>query len=154
MTPTHRKQQILVVVTFTLCMAAGGLAPAQTGPQKELGGDAKVQKLIKERLALLKLIVDDTEKAHRMGKGVSAEDFLRAKQAYHKAELELCETDKERIAVLEKLVALAMENERVVSAQVAAGSVPHTAVLTASVNRLNAEIALERARAKAGGPAK
>jgi outer membrane protein TolC len=154
MTPSRRLQLIVAVVMLTFCLALAPQAHAQTGPKKELGGDAKVQKLLKERLALLKQIVDETEKAFRMGNGVSVEDFLRAQQAYHKAELELCETDKERIAILEKLVTLAMENERVVSAQVASGSVPHSAVLTASVNRLDAEIALERARAKAGGQAK
>jgi outer membrane protein TolC len=147
----------LVVMATAIALAgAADLAHSQTDTksgrtQETQAGESKVRTLLKERLAALKQIVDETEKAYR-GKGTAQiDDVLQANLAYHRAELDLCESDKDRVAVHEKMVKLAGESERAVSARFDSGSVSHTAVLAARVNRLDAEIALERAKAKAAG---
>jgi outer membrane protein TolC len=73
---------------------------------------------------------------------------VEARRRLFKAELELCESDKERVAVHEKIVQLEKESEKVVEKRVEAGRVPTYELLAARVNRLEAEIALERAKAK------
>jgi hypothetical protein len=137
-----------------LLYAASEARPVLGQTKDTPAGEAKIRALLKERLAALKQIVEEIEKSHKAGGGISLDDVLQARLACYHAELDLCETDKERIAVLEKMLALAKESERMISARFDLGSVPHTAVLAARVNRLEAEIALERVKTKAGGQAK
>src|SRR5262245_47733372 len=119
-------------------------------PPRTHAGDAKgsrLKALLGERLAILREVASRTAEAHRGGHASFAEVF-EANQAVCKAELDACETDRERVAVLEKLLADAKEYERRAAAQAKAGAVPAGGALKAKVTRLDVEIALERARGK------
>jgi multidrug efflux pump subunit AcrA (membrane-fusion protein) len=105
---------------------------------------SRVQALLKERLAVLKEILAETEKLHEQSGAIPVEDVLQARSAVLKAELELSEGGKDRVEIHERIVALARELENVTDLRFQAGRVPHTALLAAKANRLEAEVALER----------
>src|SRR5262249_3058086 len=113
----------------------------------------KLKKLLHERLAVLRDMADLARQAHAQG-AASYEQVHRAERAVLDAELDVCETDKERIVVLEKIVAAARDFENHVIKASQGGTVPPSAVAKARVARLEGEIALERARLKAGEPTK
>jgi RNA polymerase sigma factor (sigma-70 family) len=109
----------------------------------------KVKDLLRERLATLQQIADFTTKEFDAGKG----SFVRVYQvqmALHNAELELCETDNQRLEILKRIVAEAHRYEEMMLPQFRGGLKSPTEYLQARVARLEAEIALERAKAKAG----
>jgi hypothetical protein len=124
---------------------AGEIAIAIEAPWKEL------KKLRKERLAALKDFVTLAEKeAYHAGKA-SYEEVRQASRLLREAELEQCASDKERLAVHEKALARAKDYEKITHMRLQAG-VPGgtlTSALAARVNRLESEIAIEQAKAKA-----
>jgi outer membrane protein TolC len=124
-----------------LLFSGGAEAPAQ---EKD---DAKVKALLKERLATLRTLVEQTTKEYTEGRA-SFDRVHQATTALLHAELELGDSDKARIAVLEKLVAQAKKNEEVAATRYKSGVAPASDALLAAAGRLEAEIALERARAK------
>ena len=85
--------------------------------------------------------------AQRGGR-TSLAHVYEANHAVRKAEIDLCKTDKERFAVLEKMLAEAKDYEKAVATEVKAATAPATAGLKAKVSRLDVEIALERAKTK------
>jgi hypothetical protein len=60
----------------------------------------------------------------------------------------LCDTDKERVAVLEKWLAAAKEWEKVVDGLYKASRIAPREVLKAKAERLEVEIALQRANVR------
>jgi RNA polymerase sigma factor (sigma-70 family) len=120
---------------------------------KEPAPDQKVQALLKERLAVLKEMQNRADKLYQAGQESKGE-LLQIKLRVLKAELDLCATDKERIAVHEKMVAVLKEIEQQVEELVKQNAAGAGAVLEARLNRLEAEIALERARGKSVTPSK
>jgi outer membrane protein TolC len=130
-------------------LAAGAPAAATANDSK----GPKLQGLLKERVAILRDLVKATIADYRTGK-ISFDRLHQARKTLLHAELELCESDKERIALLEKMVTLAKEQEESASQLYRTGAVPHSDVLMAAADRLDAEIALERARSKAASPPK
>lgn len=117
--------------------------------------DAKLKGLLKERLAALQDVVSELMKAYENGApSISLAQVLEAKQAVLDAELDQCDTDKERIAVLEKTLALAKEYERITKAQVSAGGTHVGVAIKARAKRLEVEIALERVKGKSLSPPK
>jgi RNA polymerase sigma factor (sigma-70 family) len=127
-------------------------------PKDKPGGDQppkedKVKTLLNERLAISKSILEVTLHGHKAG-NVSTEQVLQAQLRVFKAELDLCETDKQRIDLHEKIVAAlkSIEEDVLKLNRVAAAS--EGAVLEARLNTLEAQIALERLRAKAATPPK
>ncbi|MBI2805529.1 MAG: hypothetical protein HYX68_11180 [Planctomycetes bacterium] len=139
-----------IVLTLVLFLVAGGRRASSGLPQGNAAQpeDSPVKKLLKERLTILREIAVSAEKDFRGGaeqyKGV-----LEAKRAALMGELDLSDTDKERIAILEKIVALAKMQEEHAVKLVKGGQIPKRDALKATVSRLEAEIALERAKAKA-----
>jgi RNA polymerase sigma factor (sigma-70 family) len=127
--------------------------PAGAQPAQKSTNDAKVRELLKERLATLKELVIFAEKAFQSGRG-SPDDVAQARIQVARTELELCDTNKERVAVHERIVAFAKEWETAVKVRYDAGQTPVNEVLKARVFRLDAEIDLERARAKIAEKAK
>jgi hypothetical protein len=125
----------------------GAEQPGATGAQPE-AKDCKLKELLKERLAVLREVSSEVTANYRQGK----ESFDRVQQATRAlldAELDVCETDKDRITVLEKIVILAKQNETHAEQRFRLGGVPRTHVLMATAGRLETEIALERAKSKA-----
>ena len=110
--------------------------------------DARIKKLAQEQVeSLRKLIALEKELRDRGIVGASSDGLnLRALMT---AELALCENDKERIAVIEKVLALAKEHEKYVTVRVTGGIAREQSVLLAKATRLEFEIELEKAKAKA-----
>jgi RNA polymerase sigma factor (sigma-70 family) len=120
---------------------------------KKPAASPKVQALLKERLDILKDMQNRAEKRYQAGqasKGELLEITLRAL----KGELDLCATDKERIAVHEKIVAVYKAIEQQVGALAKLRAEAAGTLLEARLNRLEAEIALERVRSKSVTPSK
>jgi hypothetical protein len=107
--------------------------------------DSKLRTLFKERLAAVKGIEADIEKRYRAALA-GLDELLRARQAVLSAELDLSNSDKERIAIHEKIISLAKQLEEVVDKRFQAGHAGLSDVLRTRVSRLEAEIDLERAK--------
>ncbi|MBA4066904.1 MAG: hypothetical protein C0501_25000 [Isosphaera sp.] len=123
-----------------------GDGPKDQPPKGRPGGDTKIKELQKERLALLRQIADQVVAANKGGQ-VPLATVLEAQREVIAAELELCGTNKERIAVLEKKVELAREIEKTTARGVEARTVSGTDLLKAQASRLDAEIELEKVKA-------
>jgi hypothetical protein len=114
---------------------------------KNPASNQKVQALLKERLGILKEMQTRAETRHRSGHA-SRGELLQINLRVLKAELELCATDKERIAVHEKMVDVLKAIEQLAEKLVKQSAADAATLQEARLNRLEAEIALERARAK------
>jgi RNA polymerase sigma factor (sigma-70 family) len=115
--------------------------------------NARLKALLQKRYDTLKKAADWMEQLFQKG-AASLEEVRRAKIRLYQAEVDLCETARKRIAVLEKIVDVHKALEDVITQQVAKGIASPTVALEATVSRLEAEIALEREKAKLPGPAK
>jgi outer membrane protein TolC len=109
--------------------------------------DSKVKALLKDRLAVLQEVVTLQSASYSSG-GVTFLELLEAKQSAYKAELDLCETDAERIAVLENRLAIAKQQVETLKRLVSAAEVDRTDLLKAEAKRLKIEVALERLKGK------
>ena len=145
-------KKLLAAVALVGLIAVGGRAdnPKSNQPNQS---SKKVKALQKERLATLKEIAAESENVFRHGR-CPPEDVWQAKLLVLRAELELCDSDRERVAVHEKIVTLAKETEEMQTLRYKAARLSHSDLLTAKANRLEAEVALERAKAKASAPKK
>lgn len=149
---THRPRCWRLIPVPLLVIASGmviGLLGLQPAIGQAAGKNEKVHSLLKERLAILKELLATTKTAYETGKA-SLGEVTQVNAQLLAAELELCESDQERIAVHERAVDLAKGYEKAAVELYKAGQVTHSAVLAATVNRLEAEIAYERAKGRAG----
>lgn len=108
---------------------------------------SKVGDLQKERLGVLQELLAEAEKAHKSGATAPAQ-LHKAKIAVLNAELELCTADADRVGTLEKIVAEAKKYEEGVTESARGGASTNSSALNAKLARVEAEIALERAKAK------
>jgi outer membrane protein TolC len=127
------------------------LIPATRASAASGAQNAKVKELQQERLAILHEVATLVKQVHQHGTG-SLDQVHQANRMVFDAELELAATERERLAVLEKIVAEAKQHEEYVLQRSKLGVAPPTAPLKAKAGRLEAEIALERARVKAAAP--
>lgn len=137
------------VVASTLLIVIGFL----TWPHADLNADApgrpepKLKTLQKERLAVLRTIAEQMTLAYRSG-DIRWVGVREANGKVLLAELDLCDTDKERLAILEKIVKAAKEYEAEVAKMIQGDQGSVRTGLKAKADRLDAEIALERLRLK------
>jgi RNA polymerase sigma factor (sigma-70 family) len=117
--------------------------------QGQLAEDSKLRTLFKERLAAVKGIEAEIEKLYRAERA-TPQELLPARQAVLRAELDLSNSDKERIAIHEKIIGIAKQLEEQMNYRFQAGHALLSDVLRTRVSRLEAEIDLERAREGAG----
>ena len=109
--PTIRARALVAALSvFLLALSASYWSTAAQRAVEQPGraqGD-KVKELQKERLEILRQILKEATASFQAGTG-SVDEVLEASRRALQAELDLCDTDKDRIAVLEKLVAAAAE---------------------------------------------
>ena len=117
------------------------------------GTNTKLRALLKERLGALQKMADRVNQLNR-NNAASLGEVRAANLRVYKAELDLCETTGERVTVLEKKARLHREAERHVSELHQRGAASEGEALEATVSRLEAEIALEREKAKLPAPPK
>jgi hypothetical protein len=134
--------------------AAGSEKGKKEEPLEEKPSNSpKLQALLKERLEAVRKIADRVQLLNKAN-SVSQEEVRQANLRVYRAELDLCETVKERVAVLEKIATVYREEEERRSQLGKQGAAAQGAVLEATISRLEAEIALEREKAKMTPPAK
>ena len=142
---TTTAKAVLCLTVVLLGGMIGGRATSATGVDESK--DAKLKALVKERLATLQEVAKQTKEAYERG-GASLNEVHDALHAVLRAELDACDSDKERITVLEKSLAHAKEWEKQIDQWAKTGQAPARVLLKAKVYRLETEIALERERNK------
>jgi RNA polymerase sigma factor (sigma-70 family) len=121
--------------------------------QGRASNNPRLRALLEERLDSLRKMaaqVKQLHKANAASQGTVREANLRVYQA----ELDLCDTTGERIAVLEKIARLYKEAEDHVSELQKQSAASQGEVLEARIKRLEAEIAVEREKAKRLAPSR
>jgi hypothetical protein len=133
---------IAVLVFIVLAEAIGswhrGHGPSTTG--------SKLHALLKEKLTTLQMFASQMTAAFE-GSESSWLQVLEANRDVGHAKLDLCNTDQQRLAVLERLLAQAENFEKDAAEHVKSRRAPGWTALKAKLNRLEVEIALERAKA-------
>jgi outer membrane protein TolC len=150
------KARIVALFVLALLLVGGSIGGWSAGSPRVVAADAKdskVKELLKERLATLRKLVHAVTADYVKGQ-VSFDRVQQATRALLDAELEQCESDKERIKVLEKIVTLAKESEKSAEQRYKTGNAAQSDVLMATAARLEAEIALERAKGKPAAQSK
>jgi hypothetical protein len=140
----------LLFAVLAACFSLSSQRVDAEEPAKSEAKSAKHKELLKERLAVIREIAKLATDAYKAGTG-SYDEVREASRMVLVAELEQCDSDKERIAVLEKFVVEAKKQEEHAGQLSKTGQAPTRMVLKAKADRLQAEIALEQAKAKAGG---
>ncbi len=140
----------LLLSSLTLWASLPAPLGADPAPKAK---DARLKALLTERLAVARDMAALVTKAYQAGTA-SFSTVHEANLAVLNAELDLCQSEKDRVAVLEKFVAALKQFEKQVAEQYKGGLAPPSAPLKAKLARLEGEIALERARAKAADPTK
>lgn len=107
----------------------------------------KVKELQKERIAVLKKLVDHVNTSFHKAL-VGYDEVLEAMHQLSEAELEAAETDKERVEICKNLVDALKKRESLAEAGFKSGRVSGPVVLKATAKRLEAEIRLERVKMK------
>lgn len=111
----------------------------------EESAKSRLEVLLKERHAALDAVAKATREGYESG-AVSLEEMYHAQMAVLSGELDATTVQKERISILEKVVKLAREQEKGIAAGVEMGISTETSALKSRVARIEAEVALERAR--------
>lgn len=138
----------LAVIATATAAAIARLSADEPKPAQPKPKALKLEELQKERLESARAFAAQTRQRVKSGAG-KPEDSIEAARMVFDAEFDLCKSDQERITVLEKFVDVAKENERIAVNFHKVGQGLETTAMKAKVLRLQAEIALERARIKA-----
>jgi hypothetical protein len=131
-----------VVLAMVMALILGPALPAAEPA-------SKTQELMKERLATARDYLRQTMQRYQNHVG-TVDQAREATRLVLEAELDLCATAKDRIAILEKYVAEAVNIEKMADALVKTGQGQQGAWLAAKADRLKGQIELERAKEKAG----
>ena len=146
-----RKAKIVgLVIALVMLFAGGTIGVWPTASLPLAAADSKVSNLkglFEERRAILQAIASQIAEDYRAGHASFAQ-VHEASQAVHKAELDQCDSDKERSDVLKKMLELAKANELHADTAYKAAKTPISTALKAKVDRLEVEITLERLLAK------
>jgi hypothetical protein len=110
--------------------------------------NARLRALLTEKRDTLRQI-EDVRRAERQQGAGTAEDLLRASLAVVDADLDLARTARERIAFCEKRVQLRKQLEDIAEAQRKSAGLSFEELQRVRIDRMDAEIALEREHAAA-----
>ena len=151
------KPTVAVAVLIGMCALVWNLIPAASGEKAfaddivqqarklESAAKPKLKALLDEKVAVTQEAAAQATRAYQSGEATFAE-VLEANQAVGNAQLDLCDTNAERVAVLERMLALARDYEKSVVERVKSGTSPASTTLKAKLNRLEIEITLERVK--------
>lgn len=115
--------------------------------EAQVSQSSKVHDLQERRLATLRKLVKITTDDYKNGLA-SSDELWAATRARDEAELELCTSNKDRIALLERALAEAKLLEEQDAKLAANKLLPETSLLKATARRLQQEILLEHEKAK------
>jgi outer membrane protein TolC len=123
-------------------MTASQCAAADKADNKD-----HMRALLKERVETAKAIYDELLDKFNRGAG-NIGSVHRAKTAWLNAQLDLADTKKERVKIYEEIYKEAKEWEQTALRNIENGAGERIEALTARAERIDAEIALEQARAE------
>ncbi len=109
--------------------------------------ESKIKSLQRQRLTVLTEAASEIKSTYLAGR-TSVDRLQAALRDQYEAELDLCETDKDRLKVLEELLKLAGENEQALEQRYKAGDLPKSDFLAGTATRLEAAISVEKLKAK------
>jgi outer membrane protein TolC len=140
---------ILTVIAATLLMAPASPQDRVKPSRKERIEESakKVKELQKERIAALKEMANIIAAQFQRGQG-SFEEVLEARLLVHKAELDASEKESDRITLYKNIVDELKKLEAAADDRFKAARGSQTSLLKVKARRLEAEIDLERAKAK------
>jgi hypothetical protein len=146
---------VIGLVCVGTALPSGGQQPATRDASTAAKGKSepdgrRVRELLKQRHQTLQEYVELLESRHEAAGGDIVQ-VIRAKELLVGAELELADSDQQRLAAREKAVDLAKRYEQVIAIRVESGGGPNfdpAELLTAKAHRLATEIAYERATAE------
>jgi hypothetical protein len=146
---------ILTVLAATLLMApAIPQDRVKPSPKERIEESAKkVKELQKERIATLKQMVDVDSKLER-DRVVSFDEVIEARLLVLNAELDAAERESDRVTLYKNIVDVLKEYETFAERTAKIAKVTTASVLKVKARRLEAEIHLERAKAKEAQEAK
>lgn len=131
---------------------AGPVAAQEKTAEKEASqtkSQDRIRELKKEKVALLRDVNSILKAAFESGR-TSYDRVQAAQKNLLAAELELSETDKERLAILKEMYAVARDAEAAADRRYKSGDLPKNDFLMTTVARIEAEIALEKVKGKMG----
>jgi len=134
----------LAMFTSGTALTWSGSTPSQAADQKK---DPQLKALLQERHAILQNLADVVNAEFRNARA-SQSQVMEASRVARQAELDLCETDQERVAVLEKMLAEARAYEQSADEERKSARGTYSSALKATADRLDVEIALERAKTR------
>ncbi len=133
---------------MTALILAAALTGAQDKPSNPIEESAKkIKDLRKERIAVLKELVDQFGARYKAGQ-CSPEELVDAKVLLLKAELETAEKGSDRVSLYTKMMETLNQLEQVAKAQLEAGKGTTGDVLKIKARRLEIEILLEQEKMK------
>lgn len=138
--------KVFPIQVFVLLLFAYSLLHSMR-VQAQVSQSSKVRALQEQRLLVLRNLVRITTEHYRQGQ-TSSGDLRSATRARDEAELDLCTSNAERIAIRERIVAEAKMLEEQDANLVTNKLQSETLLLRATADRLQQEILLEQARAK------
>lgn len=148
--------RILAVLAATLLMAPASPQDRVKPSSKDQAEESakKVKELQKERIATLTQMADIIAKLYQSGRGGSLEEMYEARLLLLKAELDAAEKESDRITLYKNFVEWSKKFENLAEANVKTARGTMAPVLKFKARRLEAEINLERAKAKEAKDAK
>ena len=146
---------ILAVMAATLLMAPASPQDRVNLSRKERTEESakKVKELQKERIATLKQVVDEDSRLEARG-FVPFDEVIEARLLLLNAELDAAEKVSDRVTLYKNIVDELKKFETFAERRVKLAQVATVSVLKAKARRLEAEIHLERAKAKEAQEAK
>jgi hypothetical protein len=128
--------------------APGAAAPAEKPAQQVAEGhDARLKALLNEKLKLMRDGADISLRQFQFGRA-ELQEVIDWQKDLHKAELDGCTSDKERIEVWTRALEEAKDIEQRVRAKRQFAQASPTTLMRATAYRLDIEIALERLNSK------
>ena len=146
----HNFQRAAFAATFACLLLI--LSGASAGDAPSTAKTSDVDKLLEERLALLREIAQDRRKSYESGQA-SLITVLSSELDVLAARLELAKMQEDKIAILEETLKSAGQLEEITTKLVDAGETPRTDLLQAKAFRLKTQADLMRLRPKEGVPA-
>lgn len=137
----NENNSIVKMATIALAVAVIGVNGVRAGDQK---ADTRMKALLKEQLATARELASLPASAFKSGN----HGLLEARTAVLNAELDLCETDAQRVSTYEGFITEARKHEEELAELYKLGMTGNPDVLAQKLTRLKAEIALERLRTK------
>ena len=146
---------ILTVTAATLLMAPASPQAGVNLSRRDQAEESarKVKELQKERIATLKQMADAIARLYQSGHG-SPEEVYEARLLVLEAELDAAEKGSDRITLYKSIVDVSKQFENLAEERVKTGRGTLATALKFKARRLEAEINLERAKAKEAKEAK